>query len=158
MITRVAFILVFFIANITFAQQADRIQRGQRGYVPQPKNFNYRTPVSLKDPIKETTKIVTICKEKFQLDDFQSEILKSLTHAKVEQENTILLNKEFDASLRHKALLALEKQYFLDLTETGVFSEEEVEAMKLMDFDNLGKDAKKEKKSKKKKGKKRSKS
>jgi len=118
--------------------------------VPPPKNFNYRTPIELKDPVKETNKIVAISKEKFLLDDFESEILKSLTLTKIEQENAILLNKDFDSALRHKSLVAQEKQYFIDLANTGVFSEEEIEAMKLLDFDNINKESRKEKKKRKK--------
>ena len=152
MYKRILFIslTIFTICGIS-AQQADRIQRGQRGYVPERKNFNYRTPISTKDPLKETEKVVSVCKEKFQLDDFESEILKGMTMRKVEEDNAILLNKDFDASLRQKSLQESEKNYFNGLLETGIFTKEEVETMKLIDFDGLEKENKKAKKKKRKK-------
>lgn len=146
--------LILFTVHSMSAQQPNQVQRGQRGYVPQPKNFTYKTPVSIKKPIQETEKILLVCKEKFQLDDFESEILKGMTMRKIENDNAILLNKDFDASQRQKSLIASDKNYFQQLLDTGIFTKEEVETMKLIDFDGLEKEDKKKRKKKKRRNKK----
>ena len=82
-------LLILISSQFTFAQQAHLPQRGQRGYVPPPKNM-HRTNIELKDVQKELELIVPICVSEFALDDFEKEIFKQLLTQKIEKENAIL--------------------------------------------------------------------
>ena len=59
------------------AQQADRIQRGQRGYTP-PAKPSGPAIVALKDPIYEVGIMLPKCVEEFNLDAFEKEIVKGI--------------------------------------------------------------------------------
>ncbi len=59
------------------AQQMRQIQPGQRGYRPPPKPRPERY-IELKDAYEETKIMLPKCVEKFNLDDFEKEILKNI--------------------------------------------------------------------------------
>ena len=146
-------IAVLFISmsfHAVQAQQADRVQRGQRGYTP-PSNQVQTTYIELYDPHYEVSVIVPKCEKEFSLDAFQSEILKSMLLKKFEDENEILSDKANSREERKKKLIERNNMFFKDLE--SIMTKEQIEKFKLMDFSET-KEEKKERKKKKRKKKK----
>lgn len=133
------------------AQNVNRIQRGQRGYVPPPK-YSMSTFIELKDPVEHTNRVVSMCTEAFGLDDFEREILKSMVYDNVESENAILSDEGNTRETRKQKVIALNNQFLKDLS--NILSEEEINQYKMMDFEEPLEENNKRKKEKKRKKKK----
>lgn len=129
------------------AQQADRIQRGQRGYTPPP-NVNYETYIELKDPYEETNIILPKCIEEFKLDAFEKEILKNILIKQFESQNEILSDKKNSREARQKKFLDLDKYFYKELSL--ILTTEEIEKYKVMDFEESKEEKKKKKKNQRK--------
>ena len=146
-------IFLFFVCCISaqpmFSQQADHIQRGQRGYVPPPRYIG-GTYIDLKDPQEESNLIMSKCVTKFNLDDFQKEILKSMLIKKIEDENIILRDKANSREDRKKKIADRNNLFYKELA--SILTQEQVDDYKIMDFSETAEE-KKEKKKKRKKDK-----
>lgn len=129
------------------AQQIDGIQRGQRGYVPPPKQ-SFKTYFELKDPYEETNIILPKCVEAFKLDAFEKEILKSILIKNIESHNVILSDKKNTREVRQKKIIELNKYFYKELS--SILSEEEIEEYKVMDFEETKEEKKKKKKDRRK--------
>ena len=144
-------ILVFgFILSFQFmnAQNLNQIQRGQRGYVPQ-SNFSTGTYIEKVDPYKTTERVLVKCNDEFQLDAFQSEILKSMLITKFEKHNSILEDLNNNRDSRKKKLTDLENQFLKDLNQ--VFTAQQIKDYQHMNFDETKAERKKRKKDEKRK-------
>jgi len=139
---------ILFFHNTIDAQQANRVQRGQRGYVPPPK-FNNDAYIDKKDPHEEAAIIVPVCVEAFSLDAFQKEIFKGLLMQKIEDDNVILLDEKNTREQRKKKLDERNKFFYNELTT--ILTLEQVEEYKHIDFSEHEKDLKKKKKKNKRK-------
>lgn len=146
--TFIYFLLVGFIfmSSEVYAQQADQIQRGQRGYVPPPK-ISTSTYIEIKDPHEQASIILPKLTEEFNLDAFEQEIIKGIIIKKVEDENVILQDDKNTREDRKEKLKILNNQLYKDLG--SILSQDEVETFKTMDF-TLTREERKEKKKKKK--------
>jgi hypothetical protein len=142
------YLYVLFVL-VTFNINAQNFGRGQRG-VAEPPVTNIAS-VSLKDVHEEVMKIIPICVTEFKLDDFEKEILKNFLTNKFESENAILLNESIKGADRRKELDRLDKEFYENLL--AIFTTDEIESFKIMDFEQLEKDKKKKKKKKRKKSK-----
>jgi len=143
------FFVCCFSAQPMFSQQADHIQRGQRGYVPPPRYIG-GTYIDLKDPQEESNLIMSKCVTKFNLDDFQKEILKSMLIKKIEDENIILRDKANSREDRKKKIADRNNLFYKELA--SILTQEQVDDYKIMDFSETAEE-KKEKKKKRKKDK-----
>jgi hypothetical protein len=149
--------LLFFVGALymTFqnlnAQQMRSIQPGQRGYVPPPKAPS-EPYVELIDPYKQANIMLPKCVEKFQLDDFEREILKNALIKNFEVRNAILEDKESGKDERKKKVIEADKSFSNDLLL--ILTPEEVKIFKTMDFRETKEDKKKKKKKKREKRKK----
>ena len=128
------------------AQQVDRIQRGQRGYVPPPK-VTYGAYIEIKDPQVEVERMLPRLIEEFNLDAFEQEIIKGIIISRVEKENKVLEDKGNTREGRKAKMMALEKEYYKELST--ILSSEEVENLKLMNFESVKEVKKKKRKDKK---------
>ena len=148
---RTYFLFLGIIICCTFqainAQQVDRIQRGQRGYTPPPKQ-NYETFIELKDPYEETNIILAKCIKAFDLDAFEKEILKNILIKNFESQNTILGDKKNSREDRKKKTLDLDKNFYNELS--SILSVEEIEEYKVMDFEETKEEKKQKKKNRRK--------
>ena len=140
------FLVFSFTAN---AQQVDRIQRGQRGYVPPPK-VTYGAYIEIKEPQVEVERMLPRLVEEFNLDAFEQEIIKGIIINKVEKENKVLEDKANTREDRKQKLMIIEKEYYKELST--ILSGEEVEILKTMNFETA-KEVKKQKRKNKKKNK-----
>lgn len=131
------------------AQQADRIQRGQRGYVP-PSKITYEAYIEIKEPQVEVERMLPRLVVEFNLDAFEQEIIKGIIINKVEKENKVLEDKANTREDRKQKLMILEKEYYKELST--ILSGEEVEILKTMNFESA-KEVKKQKRKNKKKNK-----
>lgn len=149
----IVFFVLILIAStqLGIAQQADRVQRGQRGYIPPPK-YSSSTYIELKDVEEETNRIVEKCIEEFAIDDFQQQILKGMLKKKFEDENAILSDKKNTREVRRKKIIDRNNLFFEELT--SIFTVEQINQYKVMDFSETPEDRKEKKKKRKKKKKK----
>ena len=129
------------------AQQPNRIQRGQRGYIPPPKYSNSAF-IDLKEPQEETKIILLKCDEVFNLDAFQKEILKSMLIKKFEDENVILRDKGNTREDRKKKIINRNNVFYNELS--SILTLEQINEFKILDFEE-SKEEKKDKKKKKRK-------
>jgi hypothetical protein len=130
------------------AQQRRRIQPGQRGYVPPPKPPS-EPFVELIDPYEQTNIMLPKCVEKFQLDDFEQEILKNVLIKNFEVRNAILQDKESGKDERKRKVIEADKNFNNELLL--ILTPEEVEVFKTMDFTQTREEKKLKKKKKKRK-------
>ncbi|MBT8253100.1 MAG: hypothetical protein HKN00_09135 [Flavobacteriaceae bacterium] len=140
-------IMACALTGSTFAQQIGNVQRGQRGYAPSIQ-YNESTYIEIKDPVKESQRILEKCLEVFALDAFQQEIFKGMMTKKIEDDNVILNDKVNSREDRRKKLSEREKIFFKELG--SILNDEQVEDYKLMDFTETKEDRKKKKKRKRK--------
>ena len=131
------------------AQQVRRPQRGDPGYRPQMKTLT-EPYVEERDPNKEVNLILPKCVKEFNLDAFEEEIVKKLLFKKFENQNVILSDKSYSYEDRKKKLLALNKNFYLELS--SILTLEEVEHFKRLDFTETREEKKKRKRNKQKKG------
>jgi len=147
-IRNVVVLLVFgLVIQLSFAQQVDRIIRGQRGYVPPPK-YNNNTFIELKDLQEELQLIVPKVEAAFNLDAFEKEIFKNLLTKKIETENAVLTDEKNTRDDRKKKIILCNNKFLADLS--SIFSQEEIEDYQVMNFDDTPEEKKKKKKKKKK--------
>jgi hypothetical protein len=148
------FLLVIIGLSLSFqfvnAQQVNRIQRGQRGYVPPPVD-NTTTYVELKDPYKEVNIMLPKCVDTFNLDDFEKEIIKGILLKNFENQNFILGDEGNSRDERKKKLIELDKSFYKELAL--ILSVDEIEKFKLMDFSETKAEKKQKKRKKRNKGK-----
>ena len=142
--------LLLLMTTYGFSQQADMIQRGQRGYVP-PMQYNNSAYITIKDPVEETQLVLAKCEQEFALDAFQKEIMKNMLIKRFEDENAILKDEANTKESRRKKLDLREKQFFAELE--SILNQDQVERFKDMDFSETKSDKKKRKKKKRKRNK-----
>jgi hypothetical protein len=144
---KLGLLIVFAISfNVGFAQQADQIQRGQRGYVP-PMMMNNTTFIELVDPYDEVDKMIPICAKELNLDAFEQEVIKGMLIKKFESQNAILEDEKNSRTDRKKKIDDLDKELYKELA--AILKPDEIEKFKELDFT----ESSKEKKKRKKKGK-----
>ena len=145
--------LILLVAIMTFsgqlitAQQADRIQRGMRGYTPPPR-LQQGTYIDTLDPQEQTEIIIQKCEEELKIDDFQKEIMKNMVFKKIEAENAILLDKGNTREDRKKKITDLNNQFLVELS--GILTPDQVQKYNTLEFTET-REEKKEKKKRKKK-------
>lgn len=142
--------IVYFPFQESNAQQANRVQRGQRGYTPPPK-ADGAAFIELKDANYEVGLMLPKCVEEFKLDAFEKEIVKGILIKKFEDQNKILEDKSNSREDRKQKFLALDKVFYSELST--ILTQEEVEHFKIMDFSETREEKKKKKREKRKKGK-----
>ncbi|RLD29150.1 MAG: hypothetical protein DRI75_04325 [Bacteroidetes bacterium] len=148
---KIYFFLLGIVISCAFqtinAQQIDRIQRGQRGYVP-PARLSNETYIETKDPYREANIILPKCIEEFELDAFEKEVLKNMLIKKFENQNVILSDKNNNRETRRKKMLDLDKDFYKELS--SILTAEEIEQFKVMDFVQSKEVKKKKKKNRRK--------
>ena len=137
-------VLVVFgvVFNVGFAQQADQIQRGQRGYNP-PIIYNNETFIELVDPYDEVDKMLPKCIAVLGLDAFEQEIIKGMLIKKFESQNAILEDEKNKREERKKKIDALNKQYIIELST--ILKPDEIVKYQAIDFTETNKEKKKRK-------------
>ena len=139
--------LTAFAGQVLNAQQADRIQRGMRGYTPPPR-LAQGAYIDTKDPQETTDYIIQKCVEELKIDDFQKEIMKNMVYKKIEDENAILQDKGNTREARQKKITDRNNLFLTELA--GILTPEQIEQYNVLDFTET-KEEKKEKKKRKKK-------
>jgi len=146
MMKKIVFLVVLAgIMQIGFAQQADQIQRGQRGYAP-PLILNEETFIELVDPYDEVDKMMPKCIAELGLDAFEQEIIKGMLIKKFEKQNSILEDEANTRADRKKKIDLLEKEFLKELGT--ILKTEEIEKYKTIDFTESNKEKKKRRKKK----------
>ena len=137
-------VLVVFgvVFNVGFAQQADQIQRGQRGYNP-PIIYNNETFIELVDPYDEVDKMLPKCIAILGLDAFEQEIIKGMLIKKFESQNAILEDEKNKREDRKTKIDALNKQYIIELST--ILKPDEIVKYQAIDFTETNKEKKKRK-------------
>ena len=130
------------VFNVGFAQQADQIQRGQRGYNP-PIIYNNETFIELVDPYDEVDKMLPKCIAVLGLDAFEQEIIKGMMIKKFESQNAILEDEKNKREDRKKKIDALNKQYIIELST--ILKPDEIVKYQAIDFTETNKEKKKRK-------------
>ena len=138
---------IFFMTFTSTAQQANNVQRGQRGYTPPPK-YNASTFIELHEVHEESLMILSKCEKPFNLDAFQKEIMKSMLIKKFEDENAILSDKGNTREDRRKKVIDRNNVFLKDLG--SILTTEQVDQFKIMDFTETKEDKKEKKKNRKK--------
>jgi hypothetical protein len=140
---RLVVLVVFGVVfNVGFAQQADQIQRGQRGYNP-PIIYNNETFIELVDPYDEVDKMLPKCIAILGLDAFEQEIIKGMIIKKFESQNAILEDEKNKREDRKKKIDALNKQYIIELST--ILKPDEIVKYQAIDFTETNKEKKKRK-------------
>jgi hypothetical protein len=140
---RLVVLVVFGVVfNVGFAQQADQIQRGQRGYNP-PIIYNNETFIELVDPYDEVDKMLPKCIAVLGLDAFEQEIIKGMLIKKFESQNAILEDEKNQREDRKKKIDALNKQYIIELST--ILKPDEIVKYQAIDFTETNKEKKKRK-------------
>jgi hypothetical protein len=140
---RLVVLVVFGVVfNVGFAQQADQIQRGQRGYNP-PIIYNNETFIELVDPYDEVDKMLPKCIAVLGLDAFEQEIIKGMMIKKFESQNAILEDEKNKREDRKKKIDALNKQYIIELST--ILKPDEIVKYQAIDFTETNKEKKKRK-------------
>ncbi|MFT5215187.1 MAG: hypothetical protein ACI83H_000295 [Glaciecola sp.] len=140
---RLVVLVVFGVVfNVGFAQQADQIQRGQRGYNP-PIIYNNETFIELVDPYDEVDKMLPKCIAVLGLDAFEQEIIKGMMIKKFESQNAILEDEKNKREDRKKKIDALNKQYIAELST--ILNPDEIVKYQAIDFTETNKEKKKRK-------------
>jgi len=131
--------------NFGFAQQANQIQRGQRGYVPEMK-LNEETYIDLVDPFAEIEKMMPKCIAVLNLDAFEQEIIKGMLLKKFESKNAILSDEKNSRADRKKKIDALDKGFLVELGT--ILKPDEIDKFRAIDFTETKAEKKKRKKKK----------
>ncbi len=140
---RLVVLVVFGVVfNVGFAQQADQIQRGQRGYNP-PIIYNNETFIELVDPYDEVDKMLPKCIAVLGIDAFEQEIIKGMLIKKFESQNAILEDEKNKREDRKKKIDALNKQYIIELST--ILKPDEIVKYQAIDFTETNKEKKKRK-------------
>jgi hypothetical protein len=141
---KLGLLLVFGVLfNTGFAQQADQIQRGQRGYSPK-MILNEETYIELVDPFDEVDKMMPKCIAVLGLDAFEQEIIKGMLIKKFESQNAILKDEKNSREDRKKKMDDLEKEYLKELGT--ILKPDEIYKYQAIDFTETNKEKKKRRK------------
>jgi len=140
-------ITLLLFSVLSFSQQLNNIQRGQRGYAPMPK-YDGSAYVSSLDIYKELDKVLPKCKLEFNLDEFEMQILKGLLIDKMEGYNLIIDNEDYTRDVRQSKLKLNEFEFVKSLN--SIFTSEEVSRYIEMDFESDKVEKKKKRKKRKK--------
>jgi hypothetical protein len=125
--------------NVGYAQQADQIQRGQRGYSP-PMKLNDETYIELVDPYDEVDKMMPKCIAELNIDAFEQEIIKAMLLKKFESQNVILENEKNTRADRKRKMETLEKEFLKELST--ILNPDEIEKYLNIDFRESNKERK----------------
>jgi len=142
------FIILIGGIHLSNAQQANRIQRGQRGYTPPPR-LNTNAFIEVKDVQQELAIILPKCEEIFGLDTFEKEIMKNILTKKFETENAILQDDKNSRDDRREKIITLNNQLFADLQT--ILTPTQIETFKNLDFTEASDQEKRDEKRKRKK-------
>lgn len=141
--TRHLFLLFIFLGAVSMgtAQQADRIQRGQRGYTPPPLE---RTPGarSVENTLVDIDEKMDFYEKELPLDAFEKAVLKNMIVDFEEKRMALYRDETIDFRTREEQLLNTEVQLRADLL--AIFPEEKVDAFHELHF--MDKKLKKKKK------------
>ena len=140
-------ILLFLFSILSYTQQLNNIQRGQRGYSPMPK-YDNSAYVSTLDIYKELDKVLPKCKDEFMLDEFEMQILKGLLIDKMENYNIIVENEDYTRDIRQSKLKLNEFEFIKSLN--SILTSEEVSKYIELDFESEKKEKKKKRRKKNK--------
>ena len=140
-------VLLCLFSILSYSQQLNNTQRGQRGYAPMPK-YDSSAYVSTLDIYKELDKVLPKCKDEFVLDEFEMQILKGLLIDKMESYNIIVENEDYTRDIRQSKLKLNEFQFIKSLN--SILSSEEVSRYIEMDFESEKKEKKKKRRKKNK--------
>jgi hypothetical protein len=142
----VVLVVFGFVYNVGVAQQADQIQRGQRGYAP-PILYNNEAFIELVDPYDEVDKMMPKCITALNLDAFEQEIIKSMMIKKFESQNVILKDEKNTREDRKKKMDDLNKEYLKELST--ILKPDEILKYQAIDFTETNKEKKNRRKKKK---------
>lgn len=126
-------VLLCLFSILSFSQQLNNVQRGQRGYSPMPK-YDSSAYVSTLDVYKELDKVLPKCKAEFMLDEFEMQILKGLLIDKMENYNIIVENEDYTRDVRQSKLKLNEFEFVKSLNT--ILTSEEVSKYIELDFEN----------------------
>ena len=140
-------LLLFLFSILSYTQQLNNIQRGQRGYSPMPK-YDNSAYVSTLDIYKELDKVLPKCKDEFMLDEFEMQILKGLLIDKMENYNIIVENEDYTRDIRQSKLKLNEFEFIKSLN--SILTSEEVSKYIELDFESEKKEKKKKRRKKNK--------
>ena len=140
-------LLLCLFSILSYSQQLNNVQRGQRGYAPMPK-YDSSAYVSTLDIYKELDKVLPKCKDEFMLDEFEMQILKGLLIDKMENYNIIVENEDYTRDVRQSKLKLNEFQFVKSLN--SILTSEEVAKYIEMDFESEKKEKKKKRRKKNK--------
>jgi hypothetical protein len=136
---------------MSYAQQADRIQRGQRGYTPPPleRVAGSKTIINTLVDIDEK---MDFYEAELPLDAFEKEVLKNMIVDFEEKKMALHADENIGYKIREEQVLKLEDQFRADLG--GIFPAEKVDkffGLHFMDEKLLKKKKKRGRKEKKNK-------
>ena len=133
--------LIFpFISFQSFSQQVYNIQRGQRGYIPPPK-YEASAYITTLNVYEELNAVLPMCVTAFNLDEFETQILKGMLLKKFESYNVIVSNTDNSKESRQDQLKQLEIDFVKSLSI--ILTPDEITTYVDMDFSDKKKENKK---------------
>ena len=144
------FFILFFFSIQLFSQQVYNVQRGQRGYVPPPK-YEASAYITTLDIYEELNAVLPVCVEVFNLDEFETQILKGMLLKKFESHNAIVSNTDNSKEARQEKLKQLEIDFVKSLTI--ILTSDEITSYVDMDFSDKKKENKKNRRKNRRKNK-----
>ena len=144
------FFILFFFSIQLFSQQVYNVQRGQRGYVPPPK-YEASAYITTLDIYEELNAVLPVCVEVFNLDEFETQILKGMLLKKFESHNAIVSNTDNSKEARQEKLKQLEIDFVKSLSI--ILTSDEITSYVDMDFSDKKKENKKNRRKNRRKNK-----
>tara|TARA_B100001996_G_C18566127_1_gene556606 strand:+ start:507 stop:956 length:450 start_codon:yes stop_codon:yes gene_type:complete len=144
------FFILFFFSIQLFSQQVYNVQRGQRGYVPPPK-YEASAYITTLDIYEELNAVLPVCVEVFNLDEFETQILKGMFLKKFESHNAIVSNTDNSKEARQEKLKQLEIDFVKSLSI--ILTSDEITSYVDMDFSDKKKENKKNRRKNRRKNK-----
>ena len=144
------FFILFFFSIQLFSQQVYNVQRGQRGYVPPPK-YEASAYITTLDIYEELNAVLPVCVEVFNLDEFETQILKGMFLKKFESHNAIVSNTDNSKEARQEKLKQLEIDFVKSLSI--ILTPDEITTYVDMDFSDKKKENKKNRRKNRRKNK-----
>lgn len=142
--------LAILATSMVNAQQADRIQRGQRGYVPEPRPLE-QGAISIENSLLGIDEKMDSYETEFSLDAFEKEVMKNMIVEFETEKMALLSNEGLEYKLKMEGIeklkvgLSNDLKIFLEEDEIGRFGELHFATKKML------KEKKKEEKRKRKK-------
>ncbi len=137
-----------FISLQSFSQQVYNIQRGQRGYIPPPK-YEASAYITTLNVYEELDAVLPMCVTAFNLDEFETQILKGMLLKKFESYNSIVSNTDNSKESRQDQLKQLEIDFVKSLSI--ILTPDEITTYVDMDFSDKKKENKKKRRKNRKK-------